>query len=129
MDTTPEVPQPDVIHPDLRGKTVVITGGAKGIGYATAQAFVRQGARVALLDMDPAALAEAVAGLQAAGGEALAAQASVTDADAVERAFAQVEQAWGGIDVLVNNAGISANKPTLDAVSYTHLTLPTILLV
>ena len=53
MDTTPEVPQPDVIHPDLRGKTVVITGGAKGIGYATAQAFVRQGARVALLDMDP----------------------------------------------------------------------------
>ena len=114
MDTTPEVPQSDVIHPDLRGKTVVITGGAKGIGYATAQAFVRQGARVALLDMDPAALAEAVAGLHSAGGEALAAQASVTDADAVERAFAQVEQAWGRIDVLVNNAGISANKPTLD---------------
>ncbi|MCR2567895.1 SDR family NAD(P)-dependent oxidoreductase, partial [Salmonella enterica] len=42
---------------------------------------------------------------RSAGGEALAAQASVTDADAVERAFAQVEQAWGGIDVLVNNAG------------------------
>jgi len=75
---------------------------------------VRQGARVALLDMDAAALDAAVAELKAAGGEALAVQASVTDADAVERAFAQVEQAWGGIDVLVNNAGISANKPTLE---------------
>ena len=64
--------------------------------------------------MDEAALAVAVAGLQAEGGEALACQASVTDADAVERAFAQVEQAWGRIDVLVNNAGISANKPTLE---------------
>lgn len=106
MDNTPEVR-----HADLRGKNVVITGGAKGIGFATAQAFVRQGARVALLDMDPAALDSAVAELREAGGEALAAQASVTDADAVERAFAQVEQAWGGIDVLVNNAGISARAP------------------
>ncbi|MBO1014653.1 SDR family oxidoreductase [Achromobacter sp. SD115] len=109
MDQTPEV-----IHPDLRGQSVVITGGAKGIGLATAQAFARQGARVALLDMDTTALEEAVAGLSALGGEALAVQASVTDADAVERAFAQVEQAWGRIDVLVNNAGVSANKPTLE---------------
>lgn len=106
MDNTPEVR-----HADLRGKNVVITGGAKGIGLATAHAFARQGARVALLDMDPAALDAAVAELRAAGGEALAAQASVTDADAVERAFAQVEQAWSGIDVLVNNAGISARAP------------------
>ncbi|WP_313378914.1 SDR family NAD(P)-dependent oxidoreductase, partial [Achromobacter insolitus] len=75
MDHTPEV-----THPDLRGQTVVITGGAKGIGLATAQAFTRQGARVALLDMDAAALDDAVAGLVALGGEALAVQASVTDA-------------------------------------------------
>ena len=46
----------EVIHSDLRGQTVVITGGAKGIGFSTAQAFVRQGARVALLDMDATAL-------------------------------------------------------------------------
>ena len=51
---------PEVTHPDLRGQTVVITGGAKGIGLATAQAFTRQGARVALLDMDAAALDDAV---------------------------------------------------------------------
>ncbi|MPT39643.1 MAG: SDR family oxidoreductase, partial [Achromobacter sp.] len=102
------------LHPELRGLSVVITGGAKGIGLATAQAFARQGARVALLDMDAAALDEAVAGLAALGAEALACQASVTDADAVERAFAQVEQAYGRIDVLVNNAGVSANKPTLE---------------
>lgn len=104
----------EVIHSDLRGQTVVITGGAKGIGFSTAQAFVRQGARVALLDMDAAALDAAVAELKVAGGDAIAVQASVTDAEAVERAFAQVEQTWGRIDVLVNNAGISANKPTLE---------------
>lgn len=107
-------PTPEVIHADLRGQTVVITGGAKGIGYFTAQAFARQGARVALLDTDTDALLAAAAALNAAGGEALALQASVTDAGAVENAFAQVEEAWGRIDVLVNNAGISANKPTLD---------------
>jgi len=113
----------EVIHAELRGRAVVITGGAKGIGYSTAQAFARQGARVALLDTDADALDAAVARLLAAGSagtgagtgaQAMAVQASVTDADAVERAFAQVEAAWGGIDVLVNNAGISANKPTLD---------------
>ena len=111
MDNTTEV-----IHPELRGQTVVITGGAKGIGYSTAQAFARQGARVALLDMDAAALEAAVASLAASGTDvqALAVQASVTDADAVERAFAQVAQTWGRIDVLVNNAGIAANKPTLE---------------
>ncbi|KAG1313276.1 hypothetical protein G6F62_014115 [Rhizopus arrhizus] len=64
--------------------------------------------------MDAAALDAAVAELTSDGGEAIAVQASVTDADAVERAFARVEQAWGRIDVLVNNAGISANKPTLE---------------
>lgn len=113
MDNTTEV-----IHPELRGQVVVITGGAKGIGYSTAQAFARQGARVALLDMDAAALEAAVADLAKAntgtGAQVMAVQASVTDADAVERAFAQVSETWGGIDVLVNNAGISANKPTLE---------------
>ncbi|WP_459655608.1 SDR family NAD(P)-dependent oxidoreductase, partial [Achromobacter xylosoxidans] len=99
LDNTPEVRPAG-----RRGKNAVSAAGAKGTGLATAHAFARQGARVALLDMDPAALDAAVAELRAAGGEALAAQASVTDADAVERAFAQVEQAWGGIDVLVNNA-------------------------
>lgn len=109
MDNTTEV-----IHAELRGQAVVITGGAKGIGYSTAQAFARQGARVALLDMDAGALDAAVAALAAEGAQAMAVQASVTDADAVERAFAQVADTWGGIDVLVNNAGISANKPTLE---------------
>src|SRR5690349_15934224 len=86
----------EVIHPELRGRTVVITGGAKGIGYSTAQAFARQGARVALLDMDAAALEAAVASLAATGtgAQAMAVQASVTDADAVERAFAQVAETW-----------------------------------
>jgi len=103
-----------VRHTDLVGKSVMVTGGARGIGLATARAYARQGARVALLDLDEDALRSAVAGIAAQGGQALACPASVTDADAVERAFAQAEAAFGGLDVLVNNAGVSANKPTLE---------------
>ncbi|MCC3262327.1 SDR family oxidoreductase, partial [Paenibacillus polymyxa] len=61
---------------------------------------------VALLDMDAGALDAAVAALTADGAQAMAVQASVTDADAVARDFAQVAETWGGIDGLVNNAGI-----------------------
>ncbi len=103
-----------VRHADLVGKSVMVTGGARGIGLATARAYARQGARVALLDLDEDALRSAVAGIAAQGGQALACPASVADADAVERAFAQAEAAFGGLDVLVNNAGVSANKPTLE---------------
>ncbi|KOF54413.1 short-chain dehydrogenase [Achromobacter sp. DMS1] len=112
MDAAPA--DSGVRHADLVGKSVVVTGGARGIGLATARAYARQGARVALLDLDEDALRSAVAGIAAQGGQALACPASVADADAVERAFAQAEAAFGGLDVLVNNAGVSANKPTLE---------------
>ncbi len=103
-----------VMHADLRGKTVIITGGARGIGLASAYAFAAQGAHVALLDTDEAALALAVAALEKTGAHAIACVASVTDADAVEQAFASAEAEFGSIDILINNAGISANKPTLE---------------
>lgn len=109
----PPAPRP-VMHADLRGKTVVITGGARGIGLACAHAFAAQGAHVALLDRDPAALAEAVVAIEKTGAAAIACVASVTDAVAVEQAFARSEAEFGRIDVLINNAGISANKPTLE---------------
>lgn len=98
----------------LQGKAVVITGGARGIGFACAQAFARAGARIALLDIDPRALDQACDALGELGAQALALPASVTDAQAVSDAFAEVDSTFGRLDVLINNAGISANKATLE---------------
>ena len=83
-------------------RVVVVTGAAKGIGAATAEAFAREGARVALLDVDPAG-ADLAARL---GDRARFVRCDVADGAGVARAFDEVEAAWGGVDVLVNNAGI-----------------------
>ena len=90
---------------DLRGEVVVITGAAGGIGAALARRFVREGCRVGLLDMD----AEGVAVLadELGGDVALARQCDVTSLADCEATAAEVVETWGGIDVLVNNAGIT----------------------
>jgi NAD(P)-dependent dehydrogenase (short-subunit alcohol dehydrogenase family) len=102
--------------PDLAGKVVFITGGGSGIGLAMADAFAANGARLALLDINPAALAAASAQLLAshAGLEIATYTASITDDVAVEAAVAQAETRFGRIDVLLNNAGISMNQPTME---------------
>lgn len=100
--------------PGLDGRVVVITGAARGIGRACAQAYAAVGARLALLDLDAAALEAACAELRGQGAEALALTASVTDPAAVAAAFARIDAAYGAVDVLLNNAGVSANKPSLD---------------
>ncbi len=84
-------------------KTVIVTGGAKGIGRATVLAFAREGARVAIVDLDAAAGAALAEPLGELGRFV---RADVTRADEVERAVAGVVAAFGGIDVLHNNAGI-----------------------
>jgi NAD(P)-dependent dehydrogenase (short-subunit alcohol dehydrogenase family) len=91
----------------LRDKVVVITGGAGGIGRATAKAFAREGARIGLVDLDEAGLEEALAELEAAGGSAATAVADLSNAAGVERGISDVCDALdGGIHVLVNNVGI-----------------------
>ncbi len=92
-------------------RVVVITGASAGVGRATAVAFAREGARVALLARGHAGLEAAKADVDAAGGQALVVPTDVSDPDAVEAAAAQVEAAFGPIDVWVNNAMTSVFSP------------------
>lgn len=91
----------------LAGRKVVITGGGAGIGLSTARKLVREGAAVALLDLDGSAAIAAAKELQNEGGKAFGVAADVTDAASMDRAIAAASEALGGIDGLFNNAGIA----------------------
>jgi meso-butanediol dehydrogenase/(S,S)-butanediol dehydrogenase/diacetyl reductase len=95
----------------LRDKRVLITGGSGGIGRATAARFIEEGARVVLLSDDPASLRQAEAELTAIAGTI---QADVSDVPDVARAFEELDKLLGGVDVLINNAGVSVRHPFLD---------------
>src|SRR6185436_10644870 len=87
----------------------VVTGGARGIGYAIAERFLESGAKVALFDRDKAALDEAAAALKKKG--TIATQvADVTDEASMQRAFDATAKAFGKVDVMVNNAGIAGKN-------------------
>ena len=89
-------------EPPLAGQVAVVTGAAGAIGFATAKAFAAAGAEVALLDVDGAA---AQAKAKAIGVAAQGIRCDVTDAASVRGAFAQVASAFGGVDIVVSNAG------------------------
>jgi meso-butanediol dehydrogenase/(S,S)-butanediol dehydrogenase/diacetyl reductase len=95
----------------LANKRVLITGGAGGIGTATAARFVEEGARVIALDHDPAALSRLRSELPALSGTI---RADVSDPDDVARAFAEMDELARGLDVLINNAGISIRHGFLE---------------
>ena len=99
---------------ELEGRVAVITGGAKGIGWATVEACVESGALPIVVDRDADALAAAAAALARHGCEHLAVDAEVSDEVAVERAFARIVDRFGRIDILVNNAGIALRRPTVE---------------
>ncbi|MFC3173708.1 SDR family NAD(P)-dependent oxidoreductase [Novosphingobium bradum] len=94
------------------GKVAVVTGGAMGIGGATADLLAGQGARVVIFDTDPAA-ADRVARIVAAGGEAIAVTGSVAAEADVQALASRAVEAFGRIDLLVNNAGIMGRHDSL----------------
>jgi 3-oxoacyl-[acyl-carrier protein] reductase len=97
----------------LIGKFALVTGAGRGIGLATAQALARDGAAVAIADLDDGRAKEAAAALESAGGRALAVRADVGDPASVEAMVRAVVGAFGRIDILSNNAGIGGNTPFL----------------
>lgn len=101
---------------ELDGKVALITGGASGIGRATVTAFLREGARVAIADIDLEAAQRAVAEEEAAGhpGRVLAIRTDVSSWEDVQAAVAQTAAAFGKLDVIFNNAGIPGGYPLLD---------------
>ncbi|MFL7891091.1 MAG: SDR family NAD(P)-dependent oxidoreductase [Anaerolineales bacterium] len=95
----------------LSGKRTLITGGASGIGKATVQRFLEEGANVTVIDQNPEALEllkQEMPGLSAV------IQGDVSEIEAVESAFEQIKAQWGGIDILINNAGISTRHAFLE---------------
>lgn len=90
---------------DLTSKRVIVTGGSRGIGRAIATAFAQEGARVAICARSRAALDTVAAELQQFTDAVIARVVDVTDTPAVNAFVDEVVEAWGGVDVLVNNAG------------------------
>ena len=99
----------------VAGKTAIVTGAATGIGAATAALLAARGARVLAAGLQPEALRETVAAIGAAGGEALAIEADVSDPEQIELVAARAEEAFGGADILVNNAAIYPLGPWHEA--------------
>ncbi|SHH84315.1 SDR family NAD(P)-dependent oxidoreductase [Bradyrhizobium erythrophlei] len=97
----------------LRNKVAVVTGGASGIGKAIAAAYVQEGARVVLVDIDERKGKDAAAEI-GAEGEAVCLRADVTDSASVNQMAQEVDRRFGRIDILVNNVGVRITKPFLE---------------
>ncbi|MCP4996900.1 MAG: SDR family oxidoreductase, partial [Gammaproteobacteria bacterium] len=104
------------MYDDLKDKRVLVTGGASGIGLATAKRFVKESCQVVILDCNRETLDQALAEQPAFAGGVYA---DVSNQDEVEAALREVHHIMGGIDVLISNAGISIRKPFIE-VDYTQ---------
>lgn len=97
----------------MTGKVAIVTGAAQGIGLATSRLLAKEGAMVAVTDIQADAGHKAVEEINQTGGTAQFWQLDTTDEQAIKKVFAEVVNVFGHLDVLVNNAGISGvNKPT-----------------
>lgn len=91
----------------VAGKVALVTGGGSGIGQATAELLAAEGARVAVADRNLRGAETTVGHILSSGGEAMAVEADVSQEDAVAQMAAQVLQAYGRVDILINNAGLA----------------------
>jgi len=95
----------------LQGKSALVTGAASGIGKEIALTYAREGARVAIADLNQQAADATAAGIKAAGGKAMGVAMDVANEEAVDAGVAAVAAAFGGVDILVSNAGIQIVHP------------------
>lgn len=102
------------MSPQLTGKTVIITGAAGGLGRAFALGFAREGANLVIADMNAAGAAETVALVEAEGAKAIAVSVNVADKASCEAMVQSTLDAFGSVDVLVNNAAIYATLERSD---------------
>jgi NAD(P)-dependent dehydrogenase (short-subunit alcohol dehydrogenase family) len=109
---------PDRTSDRFKGRVAVVTGAGGGIGQAAALLLARQGALVAVNDLNPDLAAAAVSGIEAAGGRALALPGDAADEAFAAEAVAEVMRVCGRIDVLVNNVGISVVAPAEDFIAW-----------
>jgi 3-oxoacyl-[acyl-carrier protein] reductase len=100
----------DQMDLQLRGKVAVITGSGRGIGFATALALAKEGVKVVINDINPAAVQKASESLQQAGHSALGIVGDVCNPEQVQALADRTVREFGGIDILVNNAGFTRDK-------------------
>jgi 3-oxoacyl-[acyl-carrier protein] reductase len=117
--------------PTLQGKRAIITGAGRGIGQAIAFKLAGEGARVVVNDLDAGPAEETVAAIRARGGEAVAVPGSVVEEGFPERFVQAAVDAYGGVDIIINNAGFTWDNviqkmtdPQWDAILDVHLKAP-----
>ncbi|MEN6459365.1 MAG: 3-oxoacyl-[acyl-carrier-protein] reductase [Thermoguttaceae bacterium] len=98
------------IKTDLAGQVAIVTGAARGLGRCIAQTLAGAGAKIACVDVSAEVLADTVAAIRAAGGEAEPIACDVTDSARVADAVDETIKRWGKLDILVNNAGITRDN-------------------
>src|SRR3990170_4855004 len=102
---------------ELPRRAAIVTGAARGIGFAIAERLSRAGARVVVADVDEESAVAAVERLREGGGEAVEAVTDVTKPEEVEAMVERAVDTFGGLDVLVNNAGITGRDAPLSEVT------------